>query len=201
MTPEPGKTTTPIALRFPASRPNIGLYICKPSHPISSALLRERSRRSPNNMTLCADFVAKQFCSSERARLIKNRPLMRNLDFKDLFASIRSLRIFIPQLLRGDFCNKICQKAMFGLIGGRKQGWHGEDASSGRRRAHLRRPRLRECQRSSILISNVPTRFCSFRGDPHLYRFHPPLLFECGVPMYGNSVRMSVWGFRPVGGH
>jgi hypothetical protein len=24
---------------------------------------------------------------------------------------------------------------------------------------------------------------------------------ECGVPMYGNSVRMSVWGFRPVGGH
>src|SRR5262245_22031914 len=25
--------------------------------------------------------------------------------------------------------------------------------------------------------------------------------FECGVPMYGNSFRMSVWGFRPVGGH
>jgi hypothetical protein len=25
--------------------------------------------------------------------------------------------------------------------------------------------------------------------------------FECGVPMYGNSFRMSVWGLRPVGGH
>ena len=34
-------------------------------------------------------------------------------------------------------------------------------------------------------------------------QFHrcPPLLFECGVPMYGNSFRMSVWGLRPVGGH
>ena len=40
-----------------------------------------------------------------------------------------------------------------------------------------------------------------FRCDPRLYRFHAPLFFECGVPMYGNSFRMSVWGLRPVGGH
>ena len=25
--------------------------------------------------------------------------------------------------------------------------------------------------------------------------------FGCGVPMYGNSFRVSVWGLRPVGGH
>src|SRR5262245_22841165 len=25
--------------------------------------------------------------------------------------------------------------------------------------------------------------------------------FECGVPRYGNSLRVSVWGLRPVGGH
>jgi hypothetical protein len=29
---------------------------------------------------------------------------------------------------------------------------------------------------------------------------HPPL-FACGVPRYGNSLRVSVWGLRPVGGH
>ena len=33
---------------------------------------------------------------------------MRNVDFKNQFAPIRLLRIFILQLLRGDFCNKIC---------------------------------------------------------------------------------------------
>jgi hypothetical protein len=34
-------------------------------------------------------------------------------------------------------------------------------------------------------------------------RTHHPAadFFECSVPMYGNSFRMSVWGLRPVGGH
>jgi hypothetical protein len=32
---------------------------------------------------------------------------MRNVDFKNPFASIRLLPIFILQLLRGDFCNTI----------------------------------------------------------------------------------------------
>ena len=39
------------------------------------------------------------------------------------------------------------------------------------------------------------------QSDPHQCRFQAPLLFECGAPKYGNSVRMSVWAFRPVGGH
>jgi len=25
--------------------------------------------------------------------------------------------------------------------------------------------------------------------------------FECGIPRYGNSLRTSVWGLRPEGGH
>src|SRR5262245_9385962 len=38
----------------------------------------------------------------------------------------------------------------------------------------------------------------SFRCDSGLSR---SATFQCGVPMYGNSFRMSVWGLRPVGGH
>jgi hypothetical protein len=39
------------------------------------------------------------------------------------------------------------------------------------------------------------------RDGPYLYRFMPHYFFECGVPRYGNSLRTSVWGLRPVGGH
>ena len=41
------------------------------------------------------------------------------------------------------------------------------------------------------------------RGATPQNRTHHPTanFFECGVPMYGNSFRMSVWGLRPVGGH
>jgi hypothetical protein len=51
------------------------------------------------------------------------------------------------------------------------------------------------------IVSNALARFCGFGRDPRLCRFHASLLFECGVPIYGNSVRTSVWGLRPVGGH
>jgi len=61
-------------------------------------------------LSFCADCVAKRFCASEWARLIQNQGSRRKVDFKNPFTPIRLLRIFILQLLRGDFCNTIGTK-------------------------------------------------------------------------------------------
>jgi hypothetical protein len=58
--------------------------------------------------------------------------------------------------------------------------------------SHYRTPALQQQRLYSIAARGSANVSASFRCDPRLYRFHAPLLFECGVPMYGNSFKMSV---------
>ena len=52
------------------------------------------------------------------------------------------------------------------------------------------------------LVSARPPRMSrQFSVFSPLFQVHAPLFFECGVPIYGNSFSISVWGLRPVSGH
>lgn len=59
-------------------------------------------------------------------------------------------------------------------------------------------PRAVRCAQSAVAdrrFRNVSAGFGAIRASFKLRYFFP-----CGVPMYGNSFRISVWGLRPVGG-
>src|SRR5947199_1669725 len=92
-----------------------------------------------------ADFVAEVFCPSECVRLIQDQASMRNP-----FAPIRLLRIFILQLLRGDFCNKIGTSRHFAVV-----------PNDGRDRSEADMPRASGACRSG---ENDPFLPCSTRN-------------------------------------
>jgi hypothetical protein len=72
---------------------------------------KQTSRGHLGQVRFALDCVAKLFCSSERARLIQTSSVNAQRSFKNPFAPIRLLRIFILNLLRGDFCNTIRLKS------------------------------------------------------------------------------------------